>query len=389
MARPRPLSYLRALLQQRDTFLLNQLLKDVSRSFYLSLFILPRKVRSQIGLAYLFCRAADTIVDTELFASSEQPQVLELFRRQFRLDSSSLQEIGQIKAAIICSSAANRAEYALLNQLTDCFALLMTFPSADRHLICELVLTLTQGMQMDLRYFPSASPHTVQALPDLTTLKRYTYYVAGIVGEFWTKIHTMHLGSWPAEELQTRCAWGIGFGQGLQMTNILKDLGRDLSKGRCYLPQALLECLDIRVSELLQPNVLQQVRPLILALIWYTLDHLEHGYHYVCAIPKLNLRSRLSCMWPLLFAIQTLAVIWQTDNSLSPTVRIKISRAAVYRTMFISLGCLILPTLFRRYYYYLRQALISSLPSYHGSAVYSSHSGTLSDSNSPKSTRIG
>ena len=47
-----------------DQFLLRSILKRVSRSFYLTLAILPRPVRDQIGLAYLLARAADTIADT-------------------------------------------------------------------------------------------------------------------------------------------------------------------------------------------------------------------------------------------------------------------------------------------------------------------------------------
>ena len=42
------------------------LLKSVSRTFYLSLAVLPAAVRPTIGLAYLFARAADTIADTRL-----------------------------------------------------------------------------------------------------------------------------------------------------------------------------------------------------------------------------------------------------------------------------------------------------------------------------------
>ena len=46
--------------------LLTSLLRDVSRSFYLTLRILPSGIRQQIGLAYLLARTTDTIADTEL-----------------------------------------------------------------------------------------------------------------------------------------------------------------------------------------------------------------------------------------------------------------------------------------------------------------------------------
>ena len=90
------------------------------------------------------------------------------------------------------------------------------------------------------------------------------------------------------------------------MTNILKDIGKDLSIGRCYLPREQLEQLEIGLEELTNPATLQRLRPLIIQLTWHTLDHLDQACHYVLQLPRTALRLRLSCMWPLLFAVQTL-----------------------------------------------------------------------------------
>ncbi len=45
---------------------LNDLLKATSRSFYLTLRVLPGAMRLQISLTYLLARTTDTIADTEL-----------------------------------------------------------------------------------------------------------------------------------------------------------------------------------------------------------------------------------------------------------------------------------------------------------------------------------
>ena len=103
---------------------------------------------------------------------------------------------------------------------------------------------------------------------------------------------------------QTLCVLGVRFGQGLQMTNILKDLGKDVSIGRCYLPREQLEQLEIRLEELTNPLTLQRLRPLIMQLTWHTLDHLDQAYQYVLRLPRKAWRLRLSCMWPLLFVMQ-------------------------------------------------------------------------------------
>src|SRR5207245_11452598 len=61
--------------------LLGDLLRQVSRSFYLSLAILPRPLREPIGLAYLLARAADTVADTRLIVREERVRHVETLRR--------------------------------------------------------------------------------------------------------------------------------------------------------------------------------------------------------------------------------------------------------------------------------------------------------------------
>jgi farnesyl-diphosphate farnesyltransferase len=157
------------------------------------------------------------------------------------------------------------------------------------------------------------------------------------------------------------CQSGIRFGKGLQLTNILKDLAKDLQHGRCYLPQEQLAQLDVQVDELHKPETLARVRPLIFKLIWRTLEYLEDGYEYVSCLPMLTFRLRLSCMWPLLFALQTLEVVCTSDTLLQPQASVKISRRAVYWTLFSSTWNLLVPGLFPIYYRHLRQRLISAL----------------------------
>jgi farnesyl-diphosphate farnesyltransferase len=171
--------------------------------------------------------------------------------------------------------------------------------------------------------------------------------------------------AWQPQEFQTLCALGVRFGQGLQMTNILKDLGKDLSIGRCYLPREQLERLEISVEELTKPSTLQRLQPVIAKLTWHTLDHLDQACQYVLQLPRKALRLRLSCMWPLLFAVQTLEVISRSDVLLDPEARVKISRRVVYRTMLKSLGCLLVPGMFARYYAVIRRRLIMMLPHRH------------------------
>ena len=344
----------------KEKVVLQHILKNVSRSFYLSLRVLPGSVRQQVSLAYLFCRVADTIADTTIFPRCQRLQILRAFRQQFLLVTPSFDDLKKLQAALLPQRTQQEA-HQLFCHLPTCFHLFVRLSEVDRQLVRELVLTLTHGMEMDLQYFPGDTTSTVQPFPNLAILDLYTYYVAGVVGEFWTKIHKVYMQRWQPHKFQNLCALGIRFGQGLQMTNVLKDIGKDLSIGRCYLPREQLEQLEIGLEELTNPATLQRLQPLIIQLTWHTLDHLDQACHYVLQLPRTALRLRLSCMWPLLFAIQTLEIICRSEVLLYPEARVKISCGVVYRTMFNSLWCLITPSMLAKYYAFLRQRLTATL----------------------------
>lgn len=340
---------------------LRHILKRVSRSFYLSLVILPKPVRQQIGLAYLFCRAADTIADTSILPPSERQQALDVFCHQFQLPHPKVEDLDRLQQQLL-PQQATVGEGALLQSLPACFDLYATFSDSDQELIRTLVLTLSKGMDMDLAHFPSEPTQVVRALPTSDDLGRYTYYVAGVVGVFWTRMHAAHLPALQHCDIEALCQRGIRFGKGLQMTNILKDAAHDLQRGRCYMPRSDLQALQIDVQDVLHPETLARIRPLLDDLIGVTLEHLDQARDYIDALPVRLIRMRLSCMWPLLFAVQTLAAICRAPMLLSPEVRVKIPRGDVYRTMIRSLWYLISRRAFGLHYEALRRRVVSGLP---------------------------
>jgi farnesyl-diphosphate farnesyltransferase len=312
---------------------LNSLLKRVSRSFYLSLQILPRSVRGPIGLAYLFARAADTIADTTLISPPERLMYLHRFRNLFRdYDTSVLSSLG----GALSGSQENPAERELLASLVLCFAAYQACDQADQARIRRLLLTLTQGMVMDLTTFPPEHEGRIVALKTRDDLERYTYYVAGCVGEFWTETHIAHrpsLAHWDPEAMKQR---GIRFGKGLQLTNILRDLPRDLHLGRCYLPHEDLARQGLEPEHLLDTASIEKVRPVLREVLRLALDHYRQGWAYTLAVPRREVQLRLACAWPLLIGWRTLHRIATTPNLLDPHTTVKIPRPAVYRILVFS-----------------------------------------------------
>ena len=349
--------------RSEETALIRNLLKSVSRSFHLSLIVLPRPVRGQMALAYLFCRAADTIADTRILPYHERLPALRAFRTKFQEESPSRIGIDPLQQMMQHQlSQVSEGERQLLLHLHDCFRIYGRLSSGDQCLVKNLVLTLTRGMEMDLTSFRGDTPADVSALPDMASLDQYTYYVAGVVGEFWTTLCTANLRALRIHRNKQRLSvLGRRFGQGLQLTNILRDVGKDLQCGRCYLPAEELQRLGLQARDLLDPTLLPRVRPLIVRLIDYTLEHLDHASYYVQLLPRRALRVRLSCMWPLLFAVQTLEEVCRSEGLLSHQERVKISRQAVYCTILRSLWCLVFPARFPHYYASLRQRLRRAL----------------------------
>jgi len=340
-----------------DQNLLGDVLKRVSRSFYLTLAILPRAVRSQIGLAYLLARAADTIADTGDLEDAVRLECLRLLKGQLWGSAPDLAQIQKIQARVL-TKQSNPDERRLLEELEGCFRIYQRFSPTDRSQIAQVLSVLIGGMEFDLHQFPKKDGQAVRALQAIHDFEYYTYAVAGCVGEFWTKMVCSHLPGFRGWDQACMIPLGIRYGKGLQMVNILRDLPRDLRNGRCYIPTVLLDQVSLAPHQLLDETSAQAFRPLFRKLIQEARDHLDQGWRYTMAIPRMQIRLRLACMWPILIGIRTLQQLSVSPLVLSPNSPIKIARSDVYRivaTTGLTGGCGMVGT---AYWGYWRKRII-------------------------------
>ena len=168
--------------------LLTAQLRDVSRSFYLTLRVLPAKVRPQIGLAYLLARTTDTIADTGILPVSRRLEALEELRARILGESDRPPEFGEL-----AQSQALPAERTLLERAGGVLQLLSQFSREDQEKIRAVLNIIISGQKLDLERFGGANAEQIVALPDDEAAEDYTYRVAGCVGEFWTRICRAHL----------------------------------------------------------------------------------------------------------------------------------------------------------------------------------------------------
>lgn len=320
-------------MRRNDQRLLKDLLKAVSRSFYLTLRALPSAVRPQIGLAYLLARATDTVADTELIPVPSRLHALSGLGERISGKGHPI-DFSDIAAAQPRRSADNSdAERALLLRVEDAIALLHTFSEPDQELIRQVLIIIVSGQRLDLQRFGAASvdKHVLFLNTD-AELDDYTYRVAGCVGEFWTKMCRAHL--FPDAEIDEASLLddAVRFGKGLQLVNILRDLPRDLLQGRCYIPAENLSQVGLQPGDLLNAAAEDKFRPVYNQLLARAWSHLEAGWRYTNKLPRSCVRVRLACAWPILIGAQTIRRLGAT-SVLDSTRRVKISRADVRRIL--------------------------------------------------------
>lgn len=323
--------------RQERQYLLNTLLKGVSRSFYLAMRVLPTPLREPIAVAYLLGRTADTISDRIKLSSSTRLDLLQRFRSW--LNDGFDAEVWEQACHTIENSNLNFNESQLIDHLPDVFGLLDSLPDDDRKRLNEVVVTLTNGMEIDLRTFPVEGSAEIGALETLDDLDRYTYYVAGCVGEFWTDMvmaYTSAAESWDPYEMANL---GVRFGKALQMTNVLRDVASDIRIGRCYIPRQELANLNFKPEDLLEISNVSVARPLLVSLLHLTLDHYAAAERYILETPRRNLRLRLAMIWPVLIGLATLAALAERPDWLDPCKLSKVSRRWVYWMMARSITC--------------------------------------------------
>ena len=280
---------------------LTALLRSVSRSFYLSIRLLPAALRRPIAAGYLLARATDTIADTAELASAQRLEMLQTLAAA--IDGEHAADVALPGLAEFTAQQTDRHERELMQQLQPCLQLLEGLAPADRDDVRAVLRHITRGQTLDVERFASGSGMRALDTPD--QLREYTYLVAGCVGEFWTDLcfrHVPNFASRPASEMRLL---GRDYGMALQLVNIVRDAGADLAQGRCYFPASELAQVSIAPDQITtHPDRFEAIRKR-----WeeQARHGLEQGMRYVDAVT--NRRVRAASALPALLGARTLALM--------------------------------------------------------------------------------
>ena len=171
---------------------------------------------------------------------------------------------------------------------------------------------------------------TLAGLRNVPELARYCYFVAGVVGEMLTELFCFHSPD-IAGKRSKLAPLAVSFGQGLQMTNILKDIWEDRRSGSCWLPRSVFAG-GINLEQLEGASSSKAFRSGLEELIGIAHRHLRYALEYSLHIPPSQAGIRRFCLWAIGLAILTLRKVHGSVADLTEG-RIKVSRAAVKGTV--------------------------------------------------------
>lgn len=299
------------------------ILQGVSRTFALTIPQLPETLRRVIGNAYLLCRITDTIEDDSALTSAQTRQLSRMFS-EVVCGNASAEEFAQLLYPLL-SNHTIPAEHELIKNTPAVIRITHSFNPVQRNALERCVRIMAKGMS------DYQETESLQGLKNLSAMNQYCYYVAGVVGEMLTELFCDYSAEINNHK-STLMKLSLSFGQGLQMTNILKDIWDDRKRGACWLPQDIFLKHGFNLDDL-QPGMSDKNFQAGLAeLLGIAKNHLQHALLYTSLIPPKEKGIRRFCLWAIGMAVLTLNKI-NRQRDFSAGTQVKISRRSVKTTI--------------------------------------------------------
>ena len=308
-------------LQDCDSDLAYQdaILQGVSRTFALTIPRLPDALRDVVGNAYLLCRITDTIEDEP----SLPPEQKQIFSERFINVVAGREDVEPFARELgaLLSASTTEDEHDLIANTDRVIRITHGFRPNQRKILERCVEIMARGMSEFQRNATS------DGLENLSHLDRYCYYVAGVVGEMLTELFCDYSAE-INERREELLALSVSFGQGLQMTNILKDIWEDRRRGACWLPRDVFQAVGYDLSNMSSGETNPAFAKGLSELVAIARCHLENALRFIILIPRHETGIRLHCLWALGMAVLTLRRI-HAAPAFHSGQEVKISRRSV------------------------------------------------------------
>ncbi len=280
----------------------HEMLRGVSRTFALSIEQLPQILRDSITVSYLLLRVSDCLEDHETMVPKQKADLLRLWAHALG---------GDVPIENLTSNIADLdgsdPEIYVAQQAQVIIEQLYNLPPEIQESIVERVNRTSLGMARWQDHGPFVENE--EEMDD------YMHQVAGRVGYLLTDIFAWH-SPIIRERKEQLMPLAREYGLALQTVNIIRGMRKDYERGWVYVPRTFYEQVGLTRDTLFTPENLDKAMQVVDMLANKAENHLWHGMTYITAFPRHQHRIRLACMWPLFFAVRTLAISRNNANVL-------------------------------------------------------------------------
>ena len=320
----------------------DDILQGVSRTFALTIPQLPDALERVVGNAYLLCRIADTIEDDKHLSYADKRHFSERFIRVVGAALQARQTAGEDEAGFPgdatpdadqfagdlhpqLSPTATDSERDLIKHTPTVIRITHSFNPRQQAALYRCIRVMADGMS---RY---QEANVANGLKDQQDMDSYCYFVAGVVGEMLTELFCDY-SSAIDQNHDELMQLAVSFGQGLQMTNILKDIWDDQKRNMCWLPQSVLKQYGVSLDGAAPLRNGKEFQQALGHLIGVARMHLGNALKYTLLLPGNETGIRRFCLWALGMAVLTLRNINKRRGFTSGD-EVKISRRSVKATI--------------------------------------------------------
>ena len=304
---------------------LRDLLRTASRTFAIGIEQLPGVLCDAGTVAYLLLRVSDYLEDNEDMPAQKKIVLLNLWAEILNGNAKVEELISQIQ-----NGDTSNPDAVVAQHTKDILLRLASLPTEVQEIIVHHIIKTTYGMARWVERGPQVM--------DEADMDDYMFEVAGRVGYLLT-----HLFAWYSTAIRNKkdklLPLSREFGLALQTVNVIRGLRKDYERGWVFVPKKFLAAVNLTAHELFQPENRAEAIKVLDMLADKAERHLHAALACVKSLPPWQHRIRLACIFPLMFAIRTLAISRrnaQVFDSEAKITREEVKRILIYATLW---GC--------------------------------------------------
>lgn len=271
-----------------------EMVREVSRTFALSIEQLPDILCEAVSVAYLMFRISDGIEDHAEMSTDRKIELLNLWATVLERGSNGSELTEEVR-----DLDRDDPEVEVIQKTPLILEWLSALPPTYQEPIIHHVHATSLGMARWQAHGPFVE--------DEPALDDYMHEVAGRVGYLVTDLFSL-FSPRINEHKETLMPLSRECGLALQTVNVIRGIRKDYERGWVFIPQSYMESVGLSRENLIEPKYNRKALALVTMLADKADRHLENGLRFVTTFPRSEHGIRLALIWPFFFAVRTLAI---------------------------------------------------------------------------------